>query len=102
VTRGLSRTRNALCTGTGRLLYPFVAVLRDAQDFCSQDAHVGQLTVPLAIIQAITHDETVRQAKATVANGDRNDPVLGALKQGTDGYTRRLPHAEILQDIAQR
>src|SRR5215207_4224037 len=68
---------------------------------CVQRGHIGEVAVPLVVVQAVADGEAVGDLEADVAGGKVDLPALGLGQQGAHLQRRRIARAEVAQQVLQ-
>ena len=70
-------------------------------DLGLQNADIGQISVILAVVKAVAHDEIVRHGKAGVVNGNADLSSLGLIQQSAEANGRRAAVLEHFENVGQ-
>ena len=76
--------------------------LRGLVDAGTQDAHVPKVTVELAVIEAVAHDELVRDREPDVVDGDVHEPAGRLVEQRADPERPRVLAAQVPEQVVER
>ena len=53
--------------------------------------HVGQVPVPLRVVQSVADDKGVRRDEPVIIRGDIRFPAMGFIQKSTDSYAAGVP-----------
>src|ERR1700756_868761 len=67
-----------------------------------EDAHVGQVAVPLGEVEPVSDDEAVRDLESDVAHRNVDLATVRLRQQGADLQGRRPPRLEVADEVRER